>query len=45
MSMGVVCHFEDDSVNWLPGDGEATLTGTLLDGTEFEGTDTICVSP
>ena len=41
----LVCHFEDDSANWLPGYGEATLTGSLLDGTEFEGTDTICVSP
>jgi hypothetical protein len=39
----LVCHFEDDASNWQPGDGEATLTGTLLDGTPFEGTDSICV--
>jgi hypothetical protein len=44
--LDLVCHFEDDSTNWSPGDGDATLTGTLLDGTtEFEGTDTICVVP
>ena len=44
--LDLVCHFEDDSTNWAPGDGDATITGTLLDGiTEFEGTDTICVVP
>jgi photosystem II stability/assembly factor-like uncharacterized protein len=41
----LVCHFEDDTTSWAPGDGEATLTGTLLDGTPFEGTDSICVVP
>ena len=26
-----ICHFEDNSDMWVPGDGEATLTGNLLD--------------
>lgn len=43
--LDLVCHFEDDANNWEPGDGDATLTGTLLDGSEFEGTDSICVVP
>jgi probable HAF family extracellular repeat protein len=44
--LDLVCHFEDDPTNWAPGDGDATLTGTLIDGTtEFVGTDTICVVP
>lgn len=41
----MVCQFEDDSNLWAPGDGEATLSGKLLDGTEFEGTDSICIVP
>jgi hypothetical protein len=41
----LVCHFEDDSSAWETGDGEATLTGVLFDGTSFKGTDTICVVP
>lgn len=41
----LVCHFEDDPDNWTPGGGSATLTGTLFDGTSFEGTDSICVVP
>jgi hypothetical protein len=41
----LVCHFEDNADNWQPSDGEATLTGTLLDGTPFEGTDSICIVP
>ena len=43
--LDLVCHFEDDSENWEPGDGEATLTGNLLDGTSIEGSDSICVVP
>jgi hypothetical protein len=43
--LDLVCHFEDDSTNWIPGDGVATLIGTLLDGTAFEGTDSICMVP
>ena len=41
----MVCHFDDSSENWLPGNGEATLRGFLLDGTEFKGTDSVCVVP
>ncbi len=41
----LVCHFADDPDVWAPGDGEATLTGNLMDGTPFAGSDTICVVP
>lgn len=43
--MDLVCHFEDDTYNWTPGDAEATLTGTLFDGTPIEGSDFICIVP
>lgn len=43
--LDLVCHFEDDADSWEPGEGEATLTGSLFDLTEFEGTDSICVVP
>lgn len=43
--LDLVCHFEDDAGNWGAGDGEAMLTGELIDGTPFEGTDSICVVP
>ncbi len=44
--LDLVCQFEDDPTIWAP-DSSAlgTLTGTLLAGTEFEGTDSICVAP
>ena len=42
----LVCQFEDDPGFWNPnGDGTATLGGALLDGTPFEGTDSICTRP
>lgn len=41
----LVCKFEDDPAGWAPDGGEATLTGTLLDGTPFAGTDSICIVP
>jgi streptogramin lyase len=39
----MVCHFEDDPAYWTGGDATATLTGELIDGTPFEGTDSICI--
>jgi hypothetical protein len=42
----LVCQFVDDSSAWLADDeATATLTGNLLDGTPFEGTDSICIVP
>ncbi|MHC4454189.1 MAG: hypothetical protein ACYSWS_05785, partial [Planctomycetota bacterium] len=41
--LDMVCHFEDNADDWSPGDGVADLTGYLQDGTEFKGTDSICV--
>ena len=41
----LVCHFEDDPSSWNTANDIATLTGSLLDGTPFEGTDSICVVP
>lgn len=41
----LVCHFEDNASAWEPGEGEATLTGELMDATSFEGADSICVVP
>jgi hypothetical protein len=41
----IVCHFEDNPDYWEPGQDDATLSGKLLDGTEFEGTDSICIVP
>jgi hypothetical protein len=41
----LVCQFVDDSTNWTPEDGYATLTGNLLDGTPISGTDEICIVP
>ena len=41
----IVCQFEDNAEYWEPGQSDATLTGSLLDGTSIEGTDTICIVP
>jgi hypothetical protein len=42
----LVCHFIDDPNSWTIGNSEsATVTGALLDGTPFEGSDSICVVP
>ncbi len=41
--LDLVCQFVDDTSSWTVGDGEATLTGLLLDSTPFEGTDSIKV--
>jgi Laminin B (Domain IV) len=40
----LVCQFEDDETKWMPdSETEATLTGNLLDGIAFRGTDSICL--
>jgi len=41
----LVCQFEDDAENWATGTEEATLTGTLYNGSGFTGTDAICIAP
>jgi hypothetical protein len=44
----LVCHFLDDPNVWVPGDGVATLTGTLLEdygGVSFEASDEITIVP
>lgn len=41
----LVCQFEDDADMWEAGDGEATLTGELLDGSAIRGADSICLVP
>lgn len=41
----LVCQFEDEAENWEPGVGDASVLGTLFDGSEFMGTDTICIVP
>jgi hypothetical protein len=41
----LVCHFVDDPALWSPEEGTATLSGTLMDGTAFEGVDDICIVP
>jgi len=41
----LVCHFLDDLDLWMPGEGEATLTGELADGRMIEGTNEICLVP
>jgi outer membrane protein assembly factor BamB len=41
----LVCHFEDDPSAWSVGSDSATLSGELLDGSPFEGSDSICVVP
>ncbi len=41
----LVCHYVMDPDLFTPGDGFATLTGMLLDGTPFEGSDTIKLVP
>lgn len=43
--LDMVCQFEDDPSQWLPGIGEATVMGAKYDGTLFQGTDTICIVP
>ena len=37
--LDLVCHFEDDPETWEPGEGEASLTGAMMDGQLFQGSD------
>jgi len=41
----LVCQFVDDPDAWAPGNGEATLYGTLYGGTPIVGTDEIHLVP
>ncbi len=41
----LVCQFVDDTSIWAEGPGTATLTGSLYDGTPFEGSDSVNVVP
>jgi hypothetical protein len=41
----LVCQFQDNSAAWSPGTTTAELTGQLLNGMAFEGSDAICVVP
>lgn len=41
----LVCQFVDNTDNWSPGNSEATITGNLLDGTPFVGSDEINIVP
>jgi hypothetical protein len=38
-----VCQFEDDASMWATVEGEAVLSGEILDGTIMERSDSICV--
>jgi hypothetical protein len=40
----LVVKFEDSDGVFEPGDGTGTVTGNLVDGTPFEGSDSICVT-
>jgi hypothetical protein len=42
--LDLVCQFEDDPTQWTTGQSEATLMGSLLDGTPFEATDEVCIT-
>lgn len=43
--LDMVCQFEDDPSAWDDGVGEASLTGSLVDGTSIAGSDSICLVP
>jgi hypothetical protein len=44
--LDLVCHFEDDPGQWLPGVGStASLEGELVDGTRIKGSNSICIVP
>ncbi|MHC4129847.1 MAG: hypothetical protein ACYSUA_17115 [Planctomycetota bacterium] len=43
--LDMVVHILDEDGVFEPGDTSAMVTGQLLDGTPFEGTDSICIVP
>lgn len=43
--LDMVCQFEDDRTAWAAGNDEASLTGNLVDGSAFAGSDSICLVP
>lgn len=43
--LDLVCQYQMDISLWAPGDGFATLNGTLRDGTPIQGTDSIRIVP
>lgn len=43
--LDMICHFEDDPASWKGGSDTAEVTGDLIDGTFFRGTDSICIVP
>ena len=40
----LVCQIEDDDGVYQEGTGTGTITGTLLNGTPIQGTDSICIT-
>lgn len=43
--LDMICQFEDDPASWRGGSDTAELSGNLIDGTAFKGTDSICIVP
>ena len=41
----LVCQFVDEAEFWSADNGTATVTGMLIDGTNIQGTDEICMVP
>lgn len=41
----LVCHFDDDPIAWSMSSESATLSGDLLDGSPFDGSDSVCIVP
>ena len=39
----MVCQFEDDLANWSASDDEVTLSGATFDGSEFMGSEVVCM--
>ena len=41
----MMCQFQEDAKHWHGAHGTADVTGALLDGNLFEGSDSICLAP